>query len=69
MTIRTTLTTTEAAAALGMNLSRVLKLCRDGRLGYTLPRHGRSWMITSEELAWHREYGALPPGRPRKKSR
>ena len=60
-------TTREAAAELAMNLSRVLKLCRDGRLGYTLPRHGRSWMITAEEIAWHREYGTLPPGRPRKK--
>lgn len=63
-----TYTAHEAAAALGIDVSRVQKLCRAKRLGYTLPKHGSAWVITDAEIAWHREYGTLPAGRPKKKT-
>lgn len=63
-----TYTTSEAAADIGITRSRVLQLCLDGRLGYTLPRHGRAWQITEDEIAKYMLIGDLPSGRPAKKT-
>jgi excisionase family DNA binding protein len=62
-----TYTSTEAAVVLDVDVSRVLTLCREKRLGYTKPRHGRAWVITQTELD---NFKRLKPGRkkkPRKK--
>ena len=59
-------TSTEAAAELDLDVSRILQLCRGGRLGYSSPKHGKAWVITAAEIARYREIGPQPPGRPRK---
>ena len=41
------LTTTEAAAVLGISEIRVRQLCQDGRLGQKI---GRDWLFTQAEL-------------------
>lgn len=61
-----TYTTLQAAVELDIDPSRVLILCKEKRLGYTLPRHGVQWVITDEEIATYRSLGPRPPGRPRK---
>jgi len=68
MTAEKTLTVIEAAIELDVDTSRIQKLCRQGRLGYTHGKHGRAWIITAEEVAKYKEIGPLkPPGRPPKK--
>jgi excisionase family DNA binding protein len=42
------MTTQEAAEALGIDRSRVLRFIRDGRL--QAERHGRDWWITPQEV-------------------
>ncbi len=64
---RGTLTSAKAAAELDLEVSRVLKLCRAGRLGHSRPRHGKAWVITWAEINAYRTKGPLPPGRPKKK--
>jgi hypothetical protein len=62
-----TYTVMDAAVELDVDTSRVQKLCRQGRLGYTLPKHGRAWVITQEEIEKYKAIGPLkPPGRPPK---
>lgn len=61
-----TLTTHQAAKELDIDVSRVQKLCRAGRLGYSLPRHGYDWVITPEEIESYRKAGPVTPG-PKKK--
>ena len=61
-----TYTALEAAIELDVDVSRILLICREGRLGYTLPKHGKAWVITQEEIDRYREIGPLKPGRPRK---
>lgn len=63
-----TFTAEGAAEILGVDISRIQKLCRTSRLGYTLPRHGRSWVITEEEISQYRAIGPKPAGRPAKKA-
>ena len=63
----TTLTILQAAVALNVSQERIRRLCKAQRLGYTIPRHGRAWVITDEEIAQYRAIGPRkPPGRPRK---
>lgn len=63
-----TFTVIEAAVELNLSESRILRLCRQKRLGQTLPRlHGRFWIITQEEIDAHRAAGPRPAGRPEKK--
>jgi len=62
-------TTLETAVELDVDVSRILLLCRRKRLGYTLPRHGRAWVITAQEIAAYREIGPIKPGPPRKPKR
>lgn len=61
-----TFTAVEAAIELNVDVSRILLICREGRLGYTLPKHGKAWVITEEEIEKYREIGKLKPGRKRK---
>jgi len=63
-----TYTTTEAASELQIDGSRVLQLCRAGRLGFTLPKFGRAWVITAHEIARYRALGPQASGRPTKKN-
>jgi excisionase family DNA binding protein len=59
------LTVMEAAIELDVDTSRVQKLCRQKRLGYTHPKHGRAWVITQDEIDAYRAKGPKkPPGRP-----
>lgn len=58
-----TFTAKQAAVELDVDVSRLLLICREGRLGYTLPKHGKSWVITEEEIQKYREIGPLKPGR------
>lgn len=60
-----TYTSNEAAAELGIDVSRVLQLCRAGRLGHT--KHGNAWVIKASDIARFRSVGPLPSGRPEKK--
>lgn len=63
------MTPNEAAKALDRSLSRIHKLCKDGRLGYSTPKYlGRYWVITQEEIDAFKAVGPLPAGRPEKKS-
>lgn len=62
------LTSAGAARALGLSEPRILKLCREGRLGYTLPKFGKQWVITSEEVEKYRKTGPLRAGRPKEES-
>lgn len=62
-----TYTVKEAATDLGIDVSRVQKLCRDRRLGYELPRHGRAWVVTEAEIVKYKQLGSLPVGRPKTK--
>ncbi len=64
---RDTLTSTQAAAELNIDVSRVLQLCRAGRLGHSRPKHGKAWVITWTEINAYRTEGPLPSGRPKKK--
>ena len=50
----------EAAAALGVNDTRVRVLCRSGRLGR---KHGRAWLITEKDLKQYRDAGPMKPGK------
>ena len=59
-----TFTSTEAAKELEIDVSRVLQLCRAGRLGSQ--KFGKSWMITAAEIARYRSLGPRPSGRPEK---
>jgi len=56
------LTTTEAAARLGVNPSRIQFLVRAGRI--KAMRVGRQWCIQEADLA---AWQPLPPHRPRKR--
>lgn len=62
-----TYTATEAAAELQIDVSRVLRLCKTKRLGYTLPKFGKAWVITLAEIARYRLAGPRASGRPKKK--
>ena len=57
-------TTNEAAKELDVDVSRILQLCRQRRLGYSTPKHGQAWVITDTEIARYRSIGPKPPGRP-----
>ena len=59
-----TYTSTEAAKELDIDISRVLQLCRSGRLGYEVPKHGKAWVITDAEIARYRSIGPRHAGRP-----
>lgn len=61
-----TYTATQAAIELNIDVSRVLVLCREKRLGYTLPKHNRQWVITYTEIDTYRALGPRRAGRPRK---
>lgn len=61
-------TALEAASELELDRSRILQLCRAGRLGQTHPKHGQAWVITAAEIARYRSVGPLDAGRPKKKS-
>lgn len=61
------MTVAEAAAALDLSTSRILKLCKAGRLGQSTARHGRAWTITAKEITAFRKIGPLTPG-PKKQS-
>ena len=50
----------EAAAALGVDQTRVRVLCRSGRLGR---KHGRAWMITEQDLKRYQDAGPMKPGK------
>jgi plasmid maintenance system antidote protein VapI len=56
------LSTTDAAAIIGVSPRRVNKLCQDGRLGV---RIGNQYFITKQEA---KKFKANPPGRPKKAS-
>lgn len=58
-------TAIECAVELNVDRSRVLFLCKQGRLGYTLPKHGGAWVITQEEIDEYRRIGKKKPGRPK----
>ena len=62
-----TYTANEAAEELDLTISRIHQFCTAGRLGYTLPKHGRAWVITAHEIARFRSIGELPAGRPKRK--
>ncbi len=58
----------EAAIELNVDRSRILQYCRQGRLGYTLPKVNGAWVITQEELDKHRAEGPRRRGkRPKPK--
>lgn len=59
-----TYTASETAKELDIDQSRVLQLCRAGRLGYTHPKHGKAWVITDCEIARYRSLGPRHAGRP-----
>lgn len=59
-----TYTASEAAQKLNVDVSRILKLCRDQRLGYSNPKFGRAWVITDAEIARYIALGPNPSGRP-----
>jgi len=61
-----TLSASQVAQRLKIDVSRVVLLCRAGRLGYSLPKSGRAWVITEEELAQYLALGPKKSGRPRK---
>ena len=50
----------EAAAALGVDQTRVRVLCCSGRLGR---KHGRAWMITEQDLKRYQDAGPMKPGK------
>lgn len=58
------LTASEAAAELELDVSRILQLCRQGRLGYSTAKFGKQWVITRDEIKKYREKGPKKPGRP-----
>ncbi len=60
------LTTTQAAARLGISERRVRQLIREGKL--TAQRHGRDWVIDPHALprAAARPGVGYPKGRPRR---
>lgn len=60
------LTVAQAAEILKLHISRVEQLCRTGRLGYTVPRFGKSWVITEDEITQYLASGPRKAGRPRK---
>jgi hypothetical protein len=51
---------------MGIDNSRVLQLCRGKRLGYTLPKFGKAWVITDEEIRKYLATGPKQAGRPKK---
>jgi excisionase family DNA binding protein len=63
-----TYTVTETAKLLQLDASRVLQICKDGRLGHTVPRHGRAWVITQDEIDRFIALGPRKAGRPPKQS-
>jgi excisionase family DNA binding protein len=56
-------TVQEAAMVLGVDSSLIARLCRQRRLGFTIPRHGRAWVITAQELADYSLNGRKRAGR------
>lgn len=52
----------QTAKILGIDVSRVLKLCRHGRLGRKVD--GR-WIISDHDIDEYRKRGPLPAGRPK----
>lgn len=64
-----TYTALETAKELDIDRSRVLQLCRAGRLGVSQPKHGQAWVITAAEIARYRSVGPKPAGRPVKKKK
>lgn len=61
-----TFSASKTALELDIDVSRVLLLCRQKRLGYTLPKINGAWVITDAEIAEYRRIGPKKPGRPRK---
>lgn len=59
---RKTYTATETAIELNVDVSRVLFLCRQNRLGYTLPKRGTAWVITQNEIDTYRALGPRKSG-------
>lgn len=57
-------TSVQAAAIMQLDVSRVLQLCRQKRLGYTSAKFGKQWVITDAEIAEYQRIGALAAGRP-----
>ena len=57
-------TVAQTALILLVDESFVRRLCRQNRLGYTIPREGRAWKITDGEIAKYQEDGPRPVGRP-----
>lgn len=54
----------KTALILLLDESYVRRLCRQKRLGYTIPREGRKWKITDAEIESYRQADPLPVGRP-----
>ncbi len=61
-----TYTSAEAAEELQIDVSRVLQLCRAGRMGGT--KFGKAWVITAGEIARYQSLGPRASGRPKKQS-
>lgn len=59
------LTTTEAAARLGITVWRVCQLCQAGTL--VARKHGRDWIIDGAEVERHARE-RKPRGRPKKEA-
>jgi excisionase family DNA binding protein len=62
MTKKSLYTVTEAAEVLGLSVSRVRKLCADGRMGRKV---GSTWIITAAEIEANTDRPG--PGRPSRK--
>lgn len=61
------MTVTEAAVMLNVSRERIQTLCAQGRLGYTVPRHGKAWVITKKEIEDYKAAGPRPAGRPKRR--
>jgi hypothetical protein len=57
-------TVAQTALILLVDESFVRRLCRQNRLGYTIPREGRAWKITDAEIQQYRTDGPRRVGRP-----
>lgn len=61
-----TFSASKTALELDIDVSRVLLLCRQKRLGYTLPKVNGAWVITEDEIKTYLALGPRKPGRPKK---
>lgn len=57
-------TSVQAAAILQLDVSRVLQLCRQKRLGQTSAKFGKQWVISDAEIEEYQRIGKLDGGRP-----